>query len=563
MERQISSPSGYMALHLEGDTSEEAGMRPIDPRNLGVRRSRVPALLVLVLAAVSVTAFGAQTWTRDAANPIITEPGSFQPEVVVVAGTYHMYYTDRSVIPEIVRHRTSADGLAWSASTVVLQSGASGSWDDDGVVVSSVLVEGGIFKMWYTGRSVAGPFGQIGYATSPDGAIWTKHAGNPVMSVGTVGQWDSARVREASVIHLGSTYHMWYAGTLSHPIYHIGYATSPDGLAWTRNAANPVLGLGAANAWDDATVYGPQVVHYGGTFHMWYSAGDGPATNTAWQIGYASSCDLDGVNWVKEPDNPVLTLGANPSWECGDSVDYNTVFRDGTSWVMWYSGVSARCGGTDYRLGRATLVGSLPPGSACQADISVVKTVDFPTRVLGEDVIFTITVNNLGGNCASDVQVTDLLPAGLTYQSDDAGGSYVPATGIWTIGSLDAGLSATLHITARATTDGVWLNRAQITLAVPTDPVPGNNSSEVTVTVFAPTPTPTPTFTPTSTPTATATPTFTATPTPTSTPTVTPTVTVTPPAPTPPLPIPTTSSSGLAVLIAGLLLLGVLLLWRR
>jgi uncharacterized repeat protein (TIGR01451 family) len=540
-------------------------MPTIDPRDTRGRRSRIPALLVLALAAVSVTAFGAQTWTRYAGNPVITEPGSFQPEVVVVAGTYHMYYTDRSVIPEVVRHRTSADGLAWSASAVVLQSGAAGSWDDDGVVVSSVLVEGGLFKMWYTGRGTTGPVNQIGYATSPDGVVWTKHAGNPVMSVGAVGQWDSARVREASVVHLASTYHMWYGGTDNHPIYRIGYATSPDGLVWTKNAANPVLGPGAANTWDDTTVYAPQVVHYGGTFHMWYSAGDGPATNTAWQIGYASSCDLDGVTWVKEPDNPVLTLGANPSWECGDSVDYNTVFRDGAAWVMWYSGASFRCQGGDYRLGRATLVGSLPPGSTCQADISVVKTVDFATRLLGEDAIFTITASNLGGNCASEVQVTDLLPAGLTYQSDDSGGAYVPATGIWTIGSLNAGVSATLHVTARATTAGVWVNHAQVTLAIPTDPVTGNNSSEVTVTVYAPTPTPTPTFTPTTTPTptATSTPTPTTTPTPTLSPTVTPTATATPPAPTPPLPIPTTSSSGLAVLIAGLLLLGVLLLWRR
>ncbi|HPS79843.1 MAG TPA: hypothetical protein PLS53_16910, partial [Thermoanaerobaculaceae bacterium] len=393
------------------------------------------------------------------------------------------------------------------------------------VVISSVLVEGGVFKMWYTGRGTTGPVNQLGYATSPDGAAWTKYAGNPVMSVGAAGQWDSARVREASVVHIGSTYHMWYAGTSTHPIYRIGYATSPDGLVWTKNAANPVLGPGAAAAWDDSSVYAPQVVHYGGTFHMWFSAGDGPANNV-WQLGYASSCDQDGVAWVKDPDNPVLTLGTNPSWECGDSVDYNTVFRDGTSWVMWYSGVSARCGGTDYRLGRAMLVGALPPGSTCQADLRLVKAVDFPTRLLGEDAVFTITVTNLGGNCASDVQVTDLLPAGLTYQSDDSGGAYTPATGVWGVGPVNAGASAVLHLTARATTTGVWLNRAEITQTVPVDPVPGNNSFEVTVTVDAPIPTPTPTSTPTFTPTPE--PTSTPPSTPTSTPTLAPTATSTP-----------------------------------
>ncbi|NLH11018.1 MAG: hypothetical protein GX464_06725, partial [Holophagae bacterium] len=173
---------------------------------------------VLGLSIVGLTAEAQQSWTRFAGNPLITERGSFQPEVVVVGGTYHMYYTDRSVIPEIIRHRTSGDGIAWGASAVVLQSGTAGAWDDDGVVCSAVLVEGGVFKMWYTGRGTTGPVNQIGYATSPDGVTWTKHP-TPVMSVGGAGAWDSARVREATVVHLGSTYHMWYGGTQNHPVY--------------------------------------------------------------------------------------------------------------------------------------------------------------------------------------------------------------------------------------------------------------------------------------------------------------------------------------------------------
>ena len=114
---------------------------------------------------------------------------------------------------------------------------------------------------------------------------------------------------------------------------------------------------------------------------------------------------------------------------------------------------------------------------------SVVKTVDFATRLLGEDVVFTITVTNLGGNCASDVQVTDLLPAGLTYQSDDSGGAYVPATGVWTIGTLNAGASAVLHITATGEHGRDLGQPRRDHSVIPTDPVPGNNSSEVTVTV--------------------------------------------------------------------------------
>lgn len=456
-----------------------------------MERARRPAhrfgvcvAVALALLTAGLTAEAQQSWTRYAGNPLITERGSFQPEVVVVGGTYHMYYTDRSVIPEIIRHRTSADGLTWGASTIVLQSGAAGAWDDDGVVCSAVLVEGGVYKMWYTGRGTTGPVNQIGYATSPDGVVWTKHP-TPVMSVGGAGAWDSARVREATVVHLGTTYHMWYGGTQSHPVYRIGYATSPDGLVWTKNPANPVLSLGAAGAWDDDTVYAPQVVHYGGTFHMWYSAGDGE-TPRNWQIGYATSCDQDGVVWVKDPANPVLGIGANPSWECGDSVDFNYVFDDGGVWTMYYSGSSSRCGGGDYQIGRAVLAGELPPGTACQADLALDKSVDFATRTVGQNVVFTIAVTNLGGNCASDAVISDLLPAGFTWVSDDSAGAYDPATGIWTIPLILPSSSVALHITANAVSTGTWVNTATITDAVPDDPVSGNNTDSVTVAVQPP-----------------------------------------------------------------------------
>lgn len=446
-------------------------------------RSPVRLAALLTLAA-GFAAEAQQNWIRFAGNPVVTERGSFQPEVVVAGGTYHMFYTDRSVIPEVIRHRTSADGLSWGASAIVLQSGPPGAWDDDGVVCSAVLVEGGLFKMWYTGRGTTGPVNQIGYATSPDGVAWTKHPA-PVMSVGGVGAWDSARVREATVVHLGATYHMWYAGTQNHPIYRIGYATSPDGLVWTKHPANPVLGTGPAGAWDDDTVYAPQVVHHGGTFHMWYSGGDG-TTPQVWQIGYASSCDQDGVVWVKDPANPVLGIGANPSWECGDSVDFNYVFNDNGTWTMFYSGSSSRCGGGDYQIGRATLAGELPPGDACRADLSLDKAVDFASRTVGQDVVFTVTVANLGGNCASDAVISDLLPAGLVWQSDDSGGAYNPVTGVWAIPLLLPGSSATLHITATAATPGTWVNTATIAASVPADPVPDNNADSVTVTVQPP-----------------------------------------------------------------------------
>jgi len=54
-------------------------------------------------------------------------------------------------------------------------------WDGRRVIDPVVIKEGGIYKMWYTGEGLDSKW-RIGYATSPDGINWTKYAWNPVLS---------------------------------------------------------------------------------------------------------------------------------------------------------------------------------------------------------------------------------------------------------------------------------------------------------------------------------------------------------------------------------------------
>jgi predicted GH43/DUF377 family glycosyl hydrolase len=83
--------------------------------------------------------------------------------------------------------------------------------------------------MWYTAFNAAGVYA-IGYATSLDGVTWNKHLGNPVLTKGGLGAWDSQYIREPSVVKVGGTYHMFYSGTDNWPRFKIGHATSPDHL---------------------------------------------------------------------------------------------------------------------------------------------------------------------------------------------------------------------------------------------------------------------------------------------------------------------------------------------
>ncbi len=85
-------------------------------------------------------------------------------------------------------------------------------------------------------------------------------------------------------------------------------------------------------------------------------------------------------------------------------------------------------------------------------DIAVQMTVDPAVPTAGQPVQFTITASNVGADAANGVQVTDKLPAELTIPAGMAAfpstGTYDTTSGVWSIESLGAGVSATLVLPA-------------------------------------------------------------------------------------------------------------------
>ena len=115
------------------------------------------------------------------------------------------------------------------------------------------------------------------------------------------------------------------------------------------------------------------------------------------------------------------------------------------------------------------------------ANIVLTKSVQPPSARVGQTVTFTVTATNTGPYDATGVTVADPLPPGLAFVSAGPGGTYDPATGVWTIGNLGLGGSATLMLTARGTIAGTAVNRA--TLATSTPPDPDGASAEGSVVI--------------------------------------------------------------------------------
>lgn len=137
-----------------------------------------------------------------------------------------------------------------------------------------VLVEGGVWRMWYVSGSrweqtSSGPrhHYDIRYAESGDGRLW--HPTGRVCV--TYAREDEHAFARPCVVKDGSLYRMWFSVRGEH--YRLGYAESKDGLHWER--LDPLAGLEpAASGFDSEMLCYPCVFDHAGKRFLLYNGND-------------------------------------------------------------------------------------------------------------------------------------------------------------------------------------------------------------------------------------------------------------------------------------------------
>ena len=267
-----------------------------------------------------------------------------EPCVIMDSDTLKMWYVGW----ESGWHQKAQIGYAWSLDGISWQRYANNPvmttslpWEGVRINHVSVIKDNDIYCMWYSAGNNYGFSTAIGYAWSEDGLTWTKHP-DAVLLPGSLGEWDHFNIAVGTVIEEDDIFKMWYHGGTYWTGMKIGYATSADGISWTKyndlqtedmpyHISDPVVSGGRfAKDWDFHGTWYPMVYHDSKGYEMWYSG------STAGIVGFLHyAVSEDGVTWLKSSSNPVLAYP--PVW--ADKTGYigGSVLNYNGTYHLWYS----------------------------------------------------------------------------------------------------------------------------------------------------------------------------------------------------------------------------------
>jgi uncharacterized repeat protein (TIGR01451 family)/gliding motility-associated-like protein len=114
-------------------------------------------------------------------------------------------------------------------------------------------------------------------------------------------------------------------------------------------------------------------------------------------------------------------------------------------------------------------------------DIAVNKIASAKNVPVNEIVTYKVVVKNIGQATATGIEVRDILPAGLTFESTSSNATYASGIVSLKLDSLRKGDSTTFTYNTRVTAAGKIVNKAELFKIQQTDNILSNNSSEATI----------------------------------------------------------------------------------
>lgn len=199
------------------------------------------------------------------------------------------------------------------------------TWEQQNVQEPSVAFNPSThtFQMWYTGADEAKCM--VGYATSQDGITWTKPLDHPVLGWGNGGVAHNAC--HSDVQRLNGRYYAWFSIDTSDYSFtdakngDLFEATSPDGITWTPTGKAVIHA--DKSGWNTFTANSFVVRTDGHWLMYWESFGQGQ-----WRMSTATSTDL--LHWNAQDTPSIAGVGF------GGTAGGPWITHTAAGWTMYF-----------------------------------------------------------------------------------------------------------------------------------------------------------------------------------------------------------------------------------
>jgi hypothetical protein len=283
-----------------------------------------------------------RVFSPTAGEPWCVSHASYPTALPLAGGNVRVFYSTRD---KASRSSTASldlmiDGERFEVSKPprgpLLTPGARGSFDADGVTVSSVVAHDGKLYAFYLGWTVLVrvPFTNfIGVAVSDDdGQTFRRCSSVPVIGRGPE---NPLTVGYPFVLRDGPGWRMWFGSHLHwgqqgmEMLHVVKQARSPDLLQWTPSDAAVIDVAGPADPAEFAISRPVVLREPDGSLSMWYAR-----RRPHYELGFARS--TDGERWER-CDQDIRFVGTPEAWEDKERT-YPFVFDHGGRRYMLYNG---------------------------------------------------------------------------------------------------------------------------------------------------------------------------------------------------------------------------------
>lgn len=181
--------------------------------------------------------------------------------------------------------------------------------------------------------------------------FFTVYGDKPIVSKGQPGTWDDRFTDPGAVIYHDGMFHMFRNGFRGFPAEsQVGYVTSTDGYAWTKQGDDPVLKTKDV-PYAKIAMYASSVIWRDGCWDLYFYTWDSNSFPSSSVIGRATQCVAGSAltDWIVDAE-PLLRPGGMKEWD-EKQVLAPQVIQTDNGYIMYYTGVDEK---NNQRVGMAT-----------------------------------------------------------------------------------------------------------------------------------------------------------------------------------------------------------------